>query len=196
MIADILHDAAEEIRDSLVEYGLETYGNLAREIMCTIAMMETLSTRIDNMGSVVERLANEVTIMKEAVTITTMKLVRTNFHTRWPCDVCGCHTEKVSILCEGVVGDRLIRCCETCLEEGQEQIDKFLRSHAYRISAHAQFVAGLIGRLKIPSFAEYQAATKEVDEEFKREFAAHDHDGDAPAAPALPKTTFREHGNV
>ena len=30
MIADILHDAAEEIRDSLVEYPLENYDNLAQ----------------------------------------------------------------------------------------------------------------------------------------------------------------------
>lgn len=60
MIADILHDAAEEIGDSLVEYGLENYGNLAREIMCIAASMDALRIKIDNMGSVAERLANEV----------------------------------------------------------------------------------------------------------------------------------------
>jgi hypothetical protein len=57
-IADILHDAAEEIRDSLVEDPLESYDNLAREIMCVVASMDALRIKIDNMGS--ERLANEV----------------------------------------------------------------------------------------------------------------------------------------
>jgi hypothetical protein len=60
MIADVLADAAEEIRDSLVEYPLENYDNLAREIMCVLASMDALRIKIDNMGSEVERLANEV----------------------------------------------------------------------------------------------------------------------------------------
>jgi hypothetical protein len=59
-LADILHDAAEEIRVSLVEDPLKSYGNLAREIMCVVASMDALRIKIDNMGSVVERLANEV----------------------------------------------------------------------------------------------------------------------------------------
>jgi hypothetical protein len=59
-IADTLHDAAASIRDTIAEDGLEIYGNLAREIMCTVAMMDALRFKVDNMGSEVERLANEV----------------------------------------------------------------------------------------------------------------------------------------
>ena len=40
-------------------------------------------------------------------------LVDTNFLTRWPCDICGGATEKVSVLCESESGERI---CERCLE--------------------------------------------------------------------------------
>jgi hypothetical protein len=116
----------------------------------------------------------------------TMKLVNSNFLTRWPCDVCGGCTEKVPILCEGVTEDHeTIRVCERCLEEGQDQIDNFLRSHICKIQAHAQFLRGLIGQLKVPSFEEYKAAEKAVHEEYDRQWKADDPEGYAAEHDAV-----------
>jgi hypothetical protein len=50
-IADTLYDAADDIRGYIEDDGLETYGNLAREIMCTVAMMDALREKIDALGN-------------------------------------------------------------------------------------------------------------------------------------------------
>jgi hypothetical protein len=49
-IADVLSDAAREIRDYLADNGLKNYGNdAAREIMYVVGWMEALRVKIDAM---------------------------------------------------------------------------------------------------------------------------------------------------
>jgi hypothetical protein len=88
-----------------------------------------------------------------------IKLVETNFYTRWPCTVCGGHTEKVPVLAEAkdTINGGDIRICERCLECGD--IDDELSRHADRLEAAAQEIRNLKGHLKVPSFQEWQAAT-------------------------------------
>jgi hypothetical protein len=87
-----------------------------------------------------------------------VKLTRTNFHTRWPCTVCGHLTEKVTVLAESDGSDDqdVIRVCEVCLEAND--IDNRLAERARALEDEAAFVRGLIGRLQLPTFAEWQAA--------------------------------------
>ncbi len=94
-----------------------------------------------------------------------MALVATNVFTRWDCDICGGCTEKVSPLCEGVAPDgRGIRCCETCLEAGQDQLDARLLRHIAGREKYGQryveFLKGIVGRVKVPTYAEWEAAYK------------------------------------
>jgi hypothetical protein len=92
---------------------------------------------------------------------TEANFVRTGFFTRWPCHVCGGHTEKVEVLTEVkcVDGDVALRVCETCLEAGD--IDKRLEDHAARLVSEAARLRNLIGRLKVPTFAQWKE--KEAD---------------------------------
>jgi hypothetical protein len=109
-----------------------------------------------------------------------MKLVETNVLTRWPCDVCGGCTEKVSILCES---DNCLRprVCEFCLKNADADgsyIDGTLRRWAERLEQQpkynkqqvkddkqqAAYVRSLIGRLELPSYAEWEAAEAAVVE--------------------------------
>ena len=86
---------------------------------------------------------------------------RTNFFTRWPCTFCGGTTEKVAMLCEG----EGLRACEQCLEAGQDQLDERLRKTADAYDGEAQARRSLIGRVKIPTYAECKAAEKAYDDE-------------------------------
>jgi hypothetical protein len=95
-----------------------------------------------------------------------IELVKTRFFTRYPCDVCGGCTEKVSVLARG--HDLLV--CETCLEAGD--IDERLKRHAAALMAAV--TRGLIGRLQVPSWAEWQAAEKAVIEDEARYDRAND----------------------
>jgi uncharacterized membrane protein YgcG len=128
-----------------------------------------------------------------------IKLTRTNFLTRHHCHVCcGC-TEKVAILAEGELvqptghshgeGEDtfIIRVCERCLEEGQEKIDTKLELHARQLEAGAAQTRALIGRLRIPSYADWQAAEEADDARVEREYRAEleakyrrDHEGKSP----------------
>ena len=97
-----------------------------------------------------------------------IKLRDTNFFTRYPCTVCGGYTEKVGILAEGTQklsddGDtRTVRVCETCLEGGDGLgIDARLDLHARALEGEVGLVRGLIGRLKVPTFAEWCKAERE-----------------------------------
>jgi hypothetical protein len=97
-----------------------------------------------------------------------MKLTTTNFYTRWPCHVCGGTTEKVNVLCEGhdarlagEVRDNSVRVCEQCLRDGD--IDGRLVRHAARLESKAAYLRTFIGRLKVPTYAEWQAYEKRVD---------------------------------
>jgi hypothetical protein len=85
-----------------------------------------------------------------------MKLVETKYFTRWRCDVCGDHTGKVRILCEGYdrQADSLIRVCGECL--AHDDIDGQLQKHADHLEEYAAFLRGFIGRLQVPTFAQWQ----------------------------------------
>jgi hypothetical protein len=115
-----------------------------------------------------------------------MKLVESNFLTRWPCTVCGGVTEKVAILCEGFddgtehintvsspnpVANLFrgqvrnnIRVCERCLEAGD--IDGRLQQRAAELEDIAAWLRSLIGRLKVPTHAEWQAAEEAHELEY------------------------------
>jgi hypothetical protein len=97
-----------------------------------------------------------------------IELVKTRFFTRYPCDVCGGCTEKVSVLARG--HDLLV--CETCLEAGD--IDERLKRYATALEAMAAVKRALIGRLVVPSYAEWQAAEKAVVEDVTRYNRASD----------------------
>jgi hypothetical protein len=70
--------------------------------------------------------------------------------------------------------------------------DNFLRSHICKIQAHAQFLRGLIGQLKVPSFEEYEAAEKAVHEEYDRQWAAEDPHGYAAERAAAGRRFVKE----
>jgi hypothetical protein len=82
-----------------------------------------------------------------------IRLVRTSFFTRWPCSVCLGYTEKEEVLAEGPGG---LRVCETCLKRGD--IDGHLEQSAVALEQEARNTRALIGRLKVPTFAEWQHA--------------------------------------
>ncbi len=89
-----------------------------------------------------------------------IELVRTNFFTRWPCHVCGGCTEKVAVLAEGPEG---LRVCESCLQAGD--IDARLEAQAAALDAGARMTRSLIGRLQVPSFAEWSEAENAAEVE-------------------------------
>jgi hypothetical protein len=84
-----------------------------------------------------------------------IKLVETNFLTRWHCHVCGGHTEKVPILAEGGDARGTIRVGERCLETGD--LDARLEEHAKWLDEEAARTRTMIGRLRVPSFAQWKA---------------------------------------
>ena len=103
-----------------------------------------------------------------------VELVETNFFTRYPCTVCGGCTEKVAILAEGTqrLSDdqesRTVRVCETCLEDCDDDhlppgfgIDYRLDLRARALEAEAALIRSLMGRLKVPTFAEWCKAERD-----------------------------------
>lgn len=103
-----------------------------------------------------------------------VELVESNFLTRWPCTVCGGCTEKVPILAEGrqpLSNDgesRKIRVCENCLQFGE--IDEKLDLHARQIEAEAVLLREMIGRLQVPTFAEWQARCEQHEREWVADY--------------------------
>jgi hypothetical protein len=93
-----------------------------------------------------------------------------NCYTRWPCHLCGGHTEKVSILCEEAGADDKFRICEGCLERQAsvpEYFDSMLEQHAAeleadavempaRLKARAAELRSLIGKIDAPSYSEWR----------------------------------------
>jgi len=95
--------------------------------------------------------------------------VKTNYITRWHCDVCGGTTEKESVLCEVTEGpEKGLRVCEQCLKAGQKKVNDTLRGHAESLEEEARYIRSLIGRLKLPSYESRQEALKADEEEFGR----------------------------
>lgn len=100
-----------------------------------------------------------------------VSLVSSNFLTRWPCHVCGGHTEKVSILAEVTEGEyKGFRVCETCLET--RDFDKKLVETAERLEQQSVELRELVGRLEVPSYAEWHQREFDDDIEVMR---AHDY---------------------
>lgn len=63
-------------------------------------------------------------------------------------------------------GETTMRVCETCLKAGQTQIDKLLNSHIEELEGYARDLRGVLGRLAIPTFKEYEQAELAVEDEY------------------------------
>ena len=84
------------------------------------------------------------------------ELVCASMCTRWACHVCGGHTEKESVLCEVPKSHEThagFRVCEKCLEDGD--LDAKLLHHATTLEAQAAALRDTVGRLRVPSFADW-----------------------------------------
>jgi hypothetical protein len=93
----------------------------------------------------------------------TVRLVRTTFFTRWPCTVCGGVTDKVVALAEARTPEGIVRVCESCLQDGK--IDERLEAHAQSLLKDAADARSLIGRLRVPTFAQWQTAREQFNRE-------------------------------
>ena len=103
-----------------------------------------------------------------------ISLTRTNFLTRWHCHVCGGRTEKDEVLAEGkqnlgpgndgtVRNYRTIRVCDECLKGAEGvSIDQRLENFARVLDTEANLTRAMIGRLQVPSYAEWKAAQGEM----------------------------------
>jgi ribosome-binding protein aMBF1 (putative translation factor) len=81
-----------------------------------------------------------------------LKLVEASHLTCLPCHVCGGHTEKDTVSCEG--GGICV--CPECLKAGN--IDERLEETAKRYEADAAKTSELKGRLNTPSYLEWFVA--------------------------------------
>jgi hypothetical protein len=96
-----------------------------------------------------------------------LKLRRTNFLTRWQCTICGGHIEKEGFLVEAESGHGTIRACWLCLRgdnpDGKgHSIDQRLTYHAAQLDAEAKRIRDHIGRLKVPTYREWEAEVKRL----------------------------------
>ena len=102
-----------------------------------------------------------------------ISLTKANFWTRWHCHICGGRTEKDPVLAEGVqdLGPsddgkgcdyRTVRVCDQCLKGAEGvSIDQRLENFARWLDAEAELTRALIGKLQVPSYAEWKAAQGE-----------------------------------
>ena len=103
-----------------------------------------------------------------------VELTRTAGYFRLPCTVCGGWTEKNLVAAEA--REAWLRVCESCLEAGD--IDTRLQRHADALERQAVQLRSLVGHLRVPTFADWQAA---VDEE--ESLVAKEHGLPYPAPP-------------
>jgi hypothetical protein len=89
-----------------------------------------------------------------------IELVQTNVFTRFGCTVCGGVTDKDPVLAEANDQFGVIRVCDCCLRDGN--IDGRLRDRITREHELAARLQHLIGRLKVPTFQEWEAAVELV----------------------------------
>jgi hypothetical protein len=88
-----------------------------------------------------------------------------------PCTVCGGYTGK-----HGVVAKTDgITVCEQCLEVGN--IDERLEMHAQRLEAGALFLRNRVGRLRVPTFEQWQAANEYCDVAYGTDLIREQWDG-------------------
>lgn len=86
-----------------------------------------------------------------------------------PCHVCGNETEKVAIHAEVMSGpDKGFRVCETCIE--RRNFDAALIAHAESLEEMSSALRRMVGRLEVPTFQEYQAASRHADRAAKRAY--------------------------
>jgi hypothetical protein len=93
-----------------------------------------------------------------------IELVRSDSLTRQPCNVCGWYAERCSVWARG----HGLQVCESCLEAGAVAIDERLERHAAALEAGAAATRALIGRLVVPSYAEWLAKVAAVNDETAR----------------------------
>jgi hypothetical protein len=98
-----------------------------------------------------------------------ISLTRTNFLTRWHCHTCGGWTEKDPVLAEGKQDlpnneYRIVRVCDQCLKGAEGlSIDQRLENFVRVLEDEVKFTRAMIGRLQVPTHAEWWAAN-ECDE--------------------------------
>jgi hypothetical protein len=95
-----------------------------------------------------------------------VELTETNVLTRWPCHVCGGRTAKVDVLAEVLSGPyKGLRVCERCLKAGD--IDTRLARQADEleewVKERVKKLRALIGRLQVPSYAEWRAYQEQFE---------------------------------
>ena len=91
-----------------------------------------------------------------------VSLIETNVLIRWPCHVCGGHTDKVSILAEVTDGPYAgFRVCESCIQT--RDFDAKLHMRAEKLGHQASDLRDLIDSLEVPTFAEWVQRVFETD---------------------------------
>ena len=83
-----------------------------------------------------------------------VKLVETDPFTSEVCTVCGFRI-PASHGFIGEVGSPAISVCAACLQSGE--IDQRLEAHAVELLKRAEWLKSLVGRLDVPTYAEWQA---------------------------------------
>ena len=91
----------------------------------------------------------------------------TNCYFRWPCHICGGHTDKDAILCEVLKGSHKgLRICDQCLEAGKEKVDARLQSNIAQLEEHTAYLRTLTGRLEFPSYSAWREAGRKENQEW------------------------------
>lgn len=102
-----------------------------------------------------------------------ISLTPTNCLTRWHCHVCGGQTGKDPVLAEGeqdLPSDglpgrkgRIVRVCEQCLKGADGvSLDERLETFARQLEYEAEITRAMIGKLEVPSYAEWEVAQGEM----------------------------------
>ena len=112
---------------------------------------------------------------KIATAVIEVSLIPTNYLTNLHCNVCGGWIEKDPVLAEGEQdislpnndpATRIVRVCDQCLKGADGlSIDQRLDIHARQLESEAKHTRAMIGRLQVPSYAEWEAACIEQDGE-------------------------------
>jgi hypothetical protein len=82
------------------------------------------------------------------------------------CTLCGCISEQVGYAAIGSTDGKDVVVCPDCLREGESDVDRKLTEHADIWDDHperAQWLRGLIGRLALPSGAEFIQRARLID---------------------------------
>lgn len=92
-----------------------------------------------------------------------VELVENEFFARGLCHLCGGQTKKRLVLAELTSGElKGFRVCGNCLDESRGSVDEKLAARAELLEKRASAIRGMIGRLDVPTLAEYQAAEQEA----------------------------------